>query len=122
MASVFVSNKLAKYTTASSISHFCTAEKQFRMPLEHGNQQTPTSQNTVTGAGAVVIAKNESMPKITYATIGKVIDMGVKDMANMGAAMAPAAFDTIYQHFLDTNRTADYYDLIITGDLRSIRK
>ena len=90
------------------------------MPLEHGNQRSTTAQATVTGAGSALITKEKkssSNARITYVTPGKIQDLGVKDMANMGAAMAPAAFNTIAQHLTDTNRDIDYYDVIITGDL-----
>lgn len=100
-------------------SHYATAERQFRSPLELGTPKTPTAQNTVTGAGAVIIsASNEGdFPVITHATAGRVIDMGVNDVNNLGAAMAPAAAETIISHLQDTDRKADYYDCIITGDL-----
>lgn len=103
-------------------SHFCSAEKQFRFPLELGNQRTPTSQWTVTGAGAAIISKSGSGPFITNITPGKIVDMGIKDANNMGAAMAPAAFDTLMTHFKDTERKPSYYDAIITGDLGHIGK
>ena len=101
----------------STASHFSTAERQFRFPLELGNQRVPTSQWTVTGCGANVLSKKGNGPKITMATFGKVIDYAVKDVNNMGAAMAPAAMDTILTHFKDTGRDPGYYDLIATGDL-----
>ncbi len=98
-------------------SHFSTAERQFRFPLELGNQRPPASQWTVTGAGATVLSGRGKGPKITMATFGKVIDYGVNDVNDMGAAMAPAAMDTMLAHFRDTGRTPDDYDLIATGDL-----
>ena len=101
----------------STASHFSTAERQFRFPLELGNQRVPTSQWTVTGAGACVLSKEGNGPRITMATFGKVVDYNIRDVNNMGAAMAPAAADTILTHFKDTKRTPDYYDLIVTGDL-----
>ena len=101
----------------STGSHFSTAERQFRFPLELGNQRPPTSQWTVTGAGACVIAKEGKGPSVTMATFGKVIDWGISDVNNMGGAMAPAAMDTMLAHFKDTNTTPDDYDLIVTGDL-----
>ena len=103
-------------------SHFCSAEKQFRFPLELGNQRTPTSQWTVTGAGAALISKNGSGPYITHITPGKIVDMGIKDANNMGAAMAPAACDTLITHLKDTERKPSYYDAIITGDLGHVGK
>ncbi len=101
----------------ATASHFSTAERQFRFPLELGNQRVPTSQWTVTGAGASIISKKGRGPKITMATFGKVVDYNIKDANNMGAAMAPSAMDTLIAHFKDTRRTPDYYDLIVTGDL-----
>lgn len=101
----------------STASHFSTAERQFRFPLELGNQRPPTSQWTVTGAGACVIANEGKGPRITMATFGKVVDWGINDVNNMGAAMATAAMDTMLAHFKDTNTTPDDYDLIATGDL-----
>lgn len=101
-------------------SHFCSAEKQFRFPLELGTQRAPTAQWTVTGSGGVMISDQGSGPFIKHVTTGKIVDMGIKDQNNMGAAMAPAAADTIYAHFEDTGLPHDYYDLIITGDLGSI--
>ena len=103
-------------------SHFCSAEKQFRFPLELGNQRTPTSQWTVTGAGAAIVSKSGSGPFITNVTPGKIVDMGIKDANNMGSAMAPAALDTIITHFKDTGRNPSYYDAIITGDLGHVGK
>lgn len=101
----------------STGSHFCTAERQFRFPLELGNQRPPTSQWTVTGAGACVLSSRGYGPRISMATFGKVIDFGIKDVNDMGAAMAPAAMDTMMAHFRDTDTTPDDYDLIVTGDL-----
>ncbi len=98
-------------------SHFCTAERQFRMPLEYGGQRSPTAQWTVTGAGAVILRAGGAGPCITHITSGRVVDAGVKDLSNMGAAMAPAALDTLLAHFSDTGREPDYYDAVITGDL-----
>ncbi len=103
-------------------SHFCSAEKQFRFPLELGNQRPPTSQWTVTGSGAAVLSANGNGPFITHITPGKIVDMGIKDANNMGAAMAPAAFDTLITHLKDTGRKPSYYDAIITGDLGHIGK
>jgi len=98
-------------------SHFCTAERQYRFPLEMGTQRTPTAQWTVTGAGAVLISNRGEGPCITHATIGKVIDYGIKDANHMGAAMAPAAADTFKAYFKDTNEGPDDFDLIVSGDL-----
>ncbi len=102
----------------STSSHFSTAERQYRFPLELGNQRTPLSQWTVTGAGCTLLEKNKNLPvKITCATIGKVVDFGVRDVNDMGAAMTPAAMDTLITHFENTKRKPDYYDMILTGDL-----
>lgn len=103
-------------------SHFSTAERQFRFPLEFGNQRALTTQWTVTGSGAVILSSSGNGPYITHITTGKIIDPGIKDVNNMGAAMAPAAADTIIQHFQDTGFKISDYDLIITGDLATIGK
>ena len=105
----------------ATCSHFCTAERQYRAPLELGNQRTPTAQWTVTGAGAVMLssgpAKRRARVVLTHTTCGRVIDLGITDQNNMGAAMAPAAADTITAHMQDMGRGAADYDLVITGDL-----
>ena len=104
-------------------SHFCSAERQYRFPLEYGSQRTPTAQWTVTGAGASLVTAEESLPamaRCAQVTIGRVTDMGIADANNMGAAMAPAAADTLLRHFADTGRTSADYDLIITGDLGQV--
>ena len=103
---------------ATTTSHFATAERQYRFPLELGSQRTPLSQWTVTGAGCSLLEKSiERGVKITYGTIGKVIDYGVTDANDMGAVMAPAAMHTIVSHLNDTKRDIDYYNMIVTGDL-----
>jgi len=102
---------------AAACSHHYSAERQFRFPTEQGVQPAAYSQWTATAAGAVVLQKGEPGPQITAATIGRVVDMDQKDPANMGAAMAPAAVDTIRTHLMDMGREPDYYDLIVTGDL-----
>ena len=112
----------AEHALCATSSHFCSAEKQFRFPLELGNQRPPSSQWTVTGSGAAIISKNGSGPYITHITPGKIVDMGIKDANNMGAAMAPAFADTLITHFLDTGRNPSYYDAIISGDLGHIGK
>ena len=112
----------ANNVLCATSSHFCSAEKQFRFPLELGNQRPPTSQWTVTGSGAAILSKNGNGPYITHITPGKIIDMGIKDANNMGAAMAPAFCDTLITHFLDTGRNPSYYDAIISGDLGHIGK
>ncbi|NLU09835.1 MAG: stage V sporulation protein AD [Tepidanaerobacter acetatoxydans] len=122
LGSIIVDGGFAENVVAAVSSHFCTAERQFRFPLELGNQRSPTSQWTVTGAGAMVLSSKQQNPRVTLATTGKVIDMGESDSNNMGAAMAPAAIDTIIRHFQDTGKTPDDYDLIVTGDLGSLGK
>lgn len=109
--------KLFNNVVCATGSHFSTAERQFRFPLELGNQRPPTAQWTVTGAGATVLANSGKGPRITMATFGKVVDYGVNDVNDMGAAMAPSAMDTMVAHFKDTGTTPDDYDLIATGDL-----
>lgn len=122
LASIFIDGGAADKCICSASSHFCSAEKQFRFPLELGNQRPPTSQWTVTGAGSAILSKCGNGPYVTYITTGKVIDMGIKDANNMGAAMAPAALDTLITHFKDTGRKPSYYDAILTGDLGYIGK
>jgi len=112
----------AQNIVAGASSHFCTAERQFRMPVEHGNQRAMSAQWTATAAGAMVLSERPSHIRIDCGTIGKVIDAGVKDANQMGSAMAPAAVDTILNHFADTGRTFADYDLVLTGDLGYIGK
>lgn len=100
-----------------AVSHNATVEKQFRYPTEYGGQKPPTAQWTVTGAGVALLGKWRERPRVTSATIGRVVDMGISDPFNMGTAMAPAAVDTITAHFRDLDVSADNYDLIATGDL-----
>lgn len=105
---------------AATSSHYCSAEKQFRQPLEYGGQRTPSSQWTTTGAGAAVIEKGGQGPTIEAVHIGKIKDMGIKDANNMGAAMAPAASQVIADFFADTNAKPSDFDLILTGDLGKV--
>ena len=109
----------AQHVCALTGSHFCSAERQYRFPLEYGGQRTPSSQWTVTGAGAVVLGA-EGTIHITHVTHGRIIDAGIKDPNNKGSAMAPAAFDTQRAQFRDTGRTPDDYDAVFTGDLGSL--
>lgn len=120
LAAQLIESNAAKYVVAAASSHNAAAEKQFRYPTEYGVQRPPTAQWTVTGAGAAVLAANGDGPKVTSATIGRVVDMGISDPYNVGAAMAPAAVDTIEAHFRDLNIDASYYDLIATGDLGKV--
>ena len=121
-ASVFISSNAGERALCAVSSHFCSAEKQFRFPLELGNQRPQSSQWTVTGAGAAVLSNQGNGPQITHATVGKIVDMGIKDSNNMGAAMATAALDTLLTHFKDTGRKPSDYDAIFTGDLGHIGK
>ena len=118
LAAIFVDSGAADLCGAVTSSHFCTAERQYRAPLELGNQRTPTAQWTVTGAGAVMISGSKHAPVVlTHTTCGRVVDLGIADANNMGAAMAPAAFDTLAAHFRDLGRGFADYDLVVTGDL-----
>lgn len=120
MAAIMVESNCANCSACVTSSHFCSAERQYRFPLEYGGQRTPNSQWTVTGAGSCVLEKNSKGPKISRATVGKITDLGVSDMNNMGAAMAPAAARTITEFFQDTNAQPDDYDKIFTGDLGKV--
>lgn len=118
LGAVMIDSEQMEKVICSSSSHFSSAERQYRFPLELGSQRTPLAQWTVTGAGATLLSSEDTTRiKITCGTIGKVVDYGVDDANNMGAAMAPAAMDTILTHLKDTDRKLDYYDLIATGDL-----
>lgn len=122
LAAMSIDGGYSNYSVAATSSHFCGAEKEFRYPLEYGSQRQPTTTWTVTGSGAAIISNNGIGPKITYATPGRIIDLGVKDVMNMGAAMAPSAADTIVNHFNDTNSGPENFDLIVTGDLGYVGK
>lgn len=117
LASLMVDKGIANKAMAVTSSHFCSAERQYRFPLEYGSQRTPTAQWTVTGSGATVVGISDTPPFIKAVTIGKIVDLGVTDANNMGAAMAPAAADTIYTHLKDTGKSVNDFDLIVTGDL-----
>lgn len=123
IASMIVDSGGGKYVLAGTSSHNCTVEKQFRYPTEYGSQKPPTAQYTVTGSGCAIIGKNDGSSKgpfVVSATLGRIMDLGLKDPFNMGAAMAPAAADTITAHFRDTGLSPGHYDLIVTGDLASV--
>lgn len=120
LASIMVDTGVANNCIAVTSSHFCSAERQFRFPLEYGGQRTPTAQWTVTGSGAIVVGSNGQNPKISSVTIGRITDLGIKDANNMGAAMAPAAAATLEDFFCDTATKPDDYDLILTGDLGEV--
>ncbi len=124
LAAMIINNSGADYILAGASSHNASAERQFRYPTEYGGQKPPTAQWTVTGAGVALVGSGRLIssphPRITSATIGKVIDMGLTDPFNMGGAMAPAAVDTIQRHCFDLNIDPSHYDLIVTGDLAEI--
>jgi len=117
LAAMAVDAGFARTAAALTSSHFCSAERQFRFPLEYGCVRTPTAQWTVTGAGALILSAGGAGPYVTRVTTGMITDAGITDANNMGAAMAPAAASTLAAHFADTGRGPDYYDLIVTGDL-----
>lgn len=123
LGSMLVDGGHADHVLCVASSHFCTAERQYRFPLEYGNQRTPTAQWTVTGAGATLLSlspRTAPMARITHVCMGRVVDLGVTDANNMGAAMAPAAADTLLALFEDTHTAPTDYDLIVTGDLGQI--
>jgi stage V sporulation protein AD len=117
LGSLMIDSGFARNALVATSSHNAATEKQFRYPSEYGAQKPPTAQWTVTGAGAAIIARDGEGPRVTAATIGRVVDMGLSDPFNMGGAMAPAAVDTIEAHLRDLQRDLNYYDLIATGDL-----
>ena len=117
LGAMTVDGGFARNVVAATSSHFCSSERQFRFPLEYGSTRPASSQWTVTGSGAAVLSHKGEGPKIKSITTGKIIDLGIKDANNMGAAMAPAACDTIIAHFRDLNRNFSDYDLVVTGDL-----
>jgi stage V sporulation protein AD len=120
LASMMIDSGFAENALIGTSSHNAACEKQYRYPTEYGAQKPPTAQWTVTGAGAAVVARQGEGPRVAAATIGRVIDMGLSDPFNMGAAMAPAAVDTIEAHFRELNIQPSHYDLIATGDLGKV--
>ncbi|MDR0697346.1 MAG: stage V sporulation protein AD [Christensenellaceae bacterium] len=117
IASLFIESGHSQKIICSTSSHFSTAERQFRFPLELSSQRPPSSQWTVTGAAALMLNTLKGKIRVESVTIGKVVDLGIKDSTNMGAAMVPAALCTLSAHLSALNRNPSYYDLIITGDL-----
>ena len=117
LAAMIIDGGFANTVFAMTSSHFCSAERQFRLPLAYGGQRTPSAQWTATAAGALILSAEGEGPFVTHITTGKIVDAGICDAANMGAAMAPAALETICTHLSDTGRDPNYYDLIVTGDL-----
>lgn len=138
MGSMMIDGGYASNILVGASSHYCTAERQFRMPLEHGNHRPPSAQWTSTASGAMVLSaddkgdtavkqgKNQPQGQklrevyLSHATIGKILDTGIKDPNQMGAAMAPAAVDTIVRHLSDMERSPEFYDIILSGDLGMI--
>ena len=120
LGATFVDGNYLDNVICATSSHFSTAERQYRYPLELGSTRPPQSQWTITGGGASMISKNGKGPYISCATIGKIVDFGVTDTNNMGAAMAPAASDSIVTHLKNTSTIPEDYDLIVTGDLGTL--
>ncbi|ADY56158.1 stage V sporulation protein AD [Syntrophobotulus glycolicus DSM 8271] len=120
LGGMLIDGGFANKVVCGASSHHDTAERQYRFPTEQGIQRPLWGQWTVTGAGAVLLSDAGNGPKVTSATLGKVVDLGETDSNNMGAAMAPAVADTLISHFNDLNRQPDYYDLILSGDLGSV--
>ena len=117
LSSILVESGAARLAAAVTSSHFCSAERQFRLPLEYGGQRTPTAQWTATASGSCIVGTSGNGPFVSAVTVGRIVDLGIKDAANMGAAMAPAAAQTIYDFMQDTGTLPSDYDLIVTGDL-----
>ena len=120
LASLLIDGGFARLSAAMTSSHYCTAERQFRMPVPYGNQRTPTAQWTATAAGCCILGTQGEGPYVTHVTCGKIVDMGITDASNMGAAMAPAACDTLSAHFRATGDDPSSYDMILTGDLGAL--
>lgn len=126
LGAMLIDGEFAEQVVCVTSSHFASAEKEFRYPLDYGSQRPPSSTWTVTGSGAYLLSREKSMCRteyevaVTAVTTGKIIDYGIKDSMNMGACMAPAACDTIYRHLKDFERQPEYYDKIITGDLGTV--
>ena len=117
LAALLIDGGFSQHAAAMTSSHFCTAERQYRMPVPYGNQRPPTAQWTATAAGCTILGSSGPGPYITHVTCGKIVDKGISDVNNMGAAMAPAAYDTLSAFFRDTGTAPGDYDLILTGDL-----
>lgn len=117
LAALLVDGGYADKAAAMTSSHFCTAERQYRMPVPYGSQRTPTAQWTATASGCTILASKGPGPYVTHVTCGKIVDKGITDANNMGAAMAPAAYDTLSAFFRETGTKPADYDLVITGDL-----
>ena len=120
LAALLIDGGFADKCAALTSSHFCTAERQYRMPVPYGSQRPPTAQWTATASGCTILSSDGPGPYITHVTCGKIVDKGITDANNMGAAMAPAAYDTLSAFFRDTGTTPADYDLVLTGDLGAL--
>ncbi len=120
LAAMLLHSGAARRAAVMTSSHYCTAERQYRMPLPYGSQRCPTAQWTATASGCCVLGRGGDGPYLTHVTMGRVVDMGVNDACNMGGAMAPAAIDTLETLFRDTHTMPQDYDLIVTGDLGTV--
>ena len=120
VASLSVECGYSRYAAGVTSSHFCSAERQFRQPLEYGGQRTPSAQRTVTAGAAVIVGGEKGSISVNRITLGSVIVFLVTDANNMGASMAPAAADTMSHYFEDTSTVPDDYDMILSGDLGSV--
>ena len=120
LASLLIDGGFADRCAAMTSSHFCTAERQYRMPVPYGNQRTPTAQWTATAAGCTILAADGPGPYVTHVTCGVIEDYGISDVNNMGAAMAPAAHSALTAFFRETGTAPRDYDLILTGDLGAV--
>ena len=122
LASMAVGGGFADTVVAMTSSHFASSERQYRYPLGYGGQRSPTAQWTVTGSGAALVCSKGDGPFVEAATVGTIVDLGITDANNMGAAMAPSAFETIRSHFDDLGAAPEDFDLIVTGDLGKVGK
>ena len=122
LGALLVDGEYADHVLVATSSHYQAAERQFRYPVEQNIQRSGRAQFTVTGSGAAILSKEGRGPRITEVTFGKVIDLGITNPEDLGSAMAPAAADTLLQHFQDTGRDVGDYDLIMTGDLAKVGK
>lgn len=120
LSAISLSSGASRCSACATSSHFCSAERQYRFPLDYGGQRTPTSQWTVTGSGSCILEKANGKIKLSRALAGRIVDYNISDLNNMGAAMAPAAADTISRFLADTKTSPEEYDLILTGDLGEV--
>lgn len=120
LGALLIDGGFADAICAATSSHFCSSERQFRFPLAYGGVRAPSAQWTVTGAGAAILKAAGDGPYLTHVTTGRIVDAGIMDASNMGAAMAMSAYDTLSAHFVETGRSPADYDLIVTGDLGKI--